>query len=122
MIGRVFHELKLIEQWGSGIGRVISACQQAGLPQPVWEELGTRFRVTMRMQQVSVPLIDAIEDPICVVLSLRDGLRSSEIAEEIGLTTRATRNRLKKLVEQGLVVRIGTGPTDPKSKYFIAVI
>lgn len=122
VIGRVFHELKLIEQWGSGIGRMLSACQQAGLPEPVWEELGTRFRVTIRIQQATVPIIDSVDDPICDVLSLKNGLRSSEIADEIGLTTRATRNRLKKLVELGLVVRIGTGPTDPKSKYFIAVI
>ena len=122
VIGRVFHELKLIEQWGSGIGRMLSACQQARLSAPVWEEVGTRFRVTMRTQEAFVPIVDAIDDPICDVLSLKNGLRSSEIAEAIGLTTRATRNRLKKLVEQGLVVRVGTGPTDPKSKYFIAVI
>ena len=121
VIGRIFRELKLIEQWGSGVGRMITACQRARLPEPVWQELGTRFRVTMRMQQELPRLVDAIDDPICDVLSVRDGLRSSEIAEEIGLTTRATRNRLKKLVEQGLVVRIGTGPTDPKSKYFIVV-
>ena len=122
VIGRVFHKLKLIEQWGSGIGRMLAACQGAGLPTPVWEEIGTRFRVTMRIQQASVPTIDSLADPICDILSEGEGLRSSEIAEAIGLTTRATRNRLKKLVEQGLVVRIGTGPTDPKSKYFIAVI
>lgn len=122
VIGRVFHELKLIEQWGSGIGRMLSACQQARLPTPVWEEVGTRFRVTMRTQKAYEPTFGSLDDPICDVLSLKNGLRSSEVAEAIGLTTRATRNRLKKLVEQGLVVRIGTGPTDPKSKYFIAVI
>ena len=122
VIGRVFHELKLIEQWGSGIGRMLSACQQAGLSDPVWEEIGTRFRVTMRMQQRSAATFVSNDDPICDILSEREGLRSSEIAEAIGLTTRATRNRLKKLVEHGLIVRIGTGPTDPKSKYFIAEI
>lgn len=122
VIGRVFHELKLIEQWGSGIGRMITACQQAGLPNPTWEELGTRFRVTMRKQPDATPTIDTVDDPICDVLSLRDGLRTSEIAESIGLTNRATRIRLKKLVEQGLVVRVGTGATDPHSKYYIAAI
>ena len=122
VIGRVFHELKLIEQWGSGIGRMIDACQQAGLPNPVWQELGTRFRVTMRKQPDATPTSNTVDDPICDVLSVRDGLRTSEIAESIGLTNRATRIRLKKLVELGLVVRIGTGSTDPHSKYYIAAI
>ena len=122
VIGRVFHELKLIEQWGSGIGRMITACQQAGLPVPVWQELGTRFRVTMRKQLDVKPTSATVKDPICDVLSVREGLRTSEIAESIGLTNRATRIRLKKLVEQGLVVRVGTGSTDPHSKYYSAAI
>ncbi len=121
VIGRVFHERKLIEQWGSGIGRMISACQQAGLPEPVWEELGTRFRVTIPSGQTQKTTSVTINDPICDVLSERDGLSTSEIAEEIGLSTRATINRLNKLVKQGLVVRIGSGRTDPNSRYFIAV-
>ena len=105
VIGRIFHELKLIEQWGSGIGRMIHACQQAGIPNPVWQELGTRFRVTMHMQDAFAPTIDTVDDPIYGILSVRDGLRTSDIADASGLSLRATRIRLKKLVEQGLVVR-----------------
>jgi len=43
VIGRVFKELGLIEQWGSGIGRMRSACREAGLPEPHFEELGRHF-------------------------------------------------------------------------------
>lgn len=48
VIGRVFHELRLVEQWGSGVQRMLSACREAELPAPVWEEIGNRLRVTMR--------------------------------------------------------------------------
>jgi len=41
VIGRVFHALGLIEQWGSGIQRMASACRDAGLAVPVFEELAT---------------------------------------------------------------------------------
>ncbi len=122
VIGRVFYELKLIEQWGSGIGRMISACEQAGLPEPIWQELGTRFRVTMSMEQDSTPTRDTTDDPIYSVLSVRDGLRTSEIADASGLSVRATRFRLKKLVELGLVVRTGTSSTDPQAKYYVAAV
>jgi predicted HTH transcriptional regulator len=47
VIGRVFHALGLIEQWGSGIQRMSAACRDAGLAAPVFEELATRFRVTI---------------------------------------------------------------------------
>jgi ATP-dependent DNA helicase RecG len=46
VIARVFHELKLMEQWGSGYKRIIEACQAEGYPEPKWEELGTFIRVT----------------------------------------------------------------------------
>ena len=45
---------------------------------------------------------------------------TSEIAKEIELTSRATRTRLARLVERGLVREIGSGPQDPKRRYFRA--
>lgn len=38
VIGRVFQELGLVEQWGSGAQRMIAACKDSGLASPVWEE------------------------------------------------------------------------------------
>ena len=35
VLGRVFRELGLVEQWGSGAQRMIAACREAGLPAPV---------------------------------------------------------------------------------------
>ncbi|MGH7821861.1 MAG: ATP-binding protein, partial [Candidatus Binatia bacterium] len=52
VIGRVFHALGLIEQWGSGIQRMTAACRDAGLALPVFEEIATRFRVTLSTERV----------------------------------------------------------------------
>src|SRR5439155_21567804 len=52
VIGRVFHALGLIEQWGSGIQRMSAACHDAALAAPVFEELATRFRVTIATARV----------------------------------------------------------------------
>lgn len=54
-IGRVFYELGLIEQWGSGIPRMTNACVQAGLPEPVFEEIGSGFGVTFNRQAAAEP-------------------------------------------------------------------
>ncbi len=46
VIARVFYELKLMEQWGSGYKRIMEACRAEGYPDPKWEELGMYIRVT----------------------------------------------------------------------------
>ena len=46
VIARVFRELNLIEEWGSGYQRITTACQEGGYPQPEWEEFGVALRVT----------------------------------------------------------------------------
>ena len=118
VLGRVFHALGLVEQWGSGIQRMITACREAGLAAPVFEELATRFRVTLLTARVGRPVLDQTDRAILARLAGGKGRLTSEIAEAIDLTSRATRTRLVKLVGRGLVREIGTGPQDPKRRYY----
>jgi ATP-dependent DNA helicase RecG len=120
VIGRVFHALGLIEQWGSGIQRMTAACRAAGLASPVFEELATRFRVTIPTTQVGPAVVDETDQAILESLGGGRGLATSEIAAAIGLSPRATRTRLARLVGRGLVREIGTGPQDPRRRYFLA--
>jgi ATP-dependent DNA helicase RecG len=120
VIGRVFHALGLIEQWGSGIQRMTAVCHEAGLAAPVFEELGMRFRVTITMARVGPSLLDETDRAILASLSGGKGHATSAIAKSIGLTPRATRTRLARLVGNGLLREIGTGPQDPKRRYFLA--
>jgi len=120
VIGRTFKELGLIEEWGSGIGRMIDECSQMGLPQPVFEEPGIRFRVTIATvpnEQVN------LSNPDLRVLSLlreRGALGTKALAKALGQTTRALRSRLRSLEERGFVVAIGKGPRDPKRVYAVS--
>lgn len=118
VIGRVFHELGLIEQWGSGIQRMTAACLEAGLAPPALEEIGTRFRVTIHTARTSVQSVDKTDQAILDALAEGKGLSTQEIATTIELSARATRTRLSKLVERGMVREVGTGPNDPKRRYF----
>lgn len=120
VIGRAFHALGLIEQWGSGVQRMTTACRAAGLAAPVFEELATRFRVTIRTTQVGPTAVDETDQAILDRLGEGQGLATSEIAAAIGRSPRATRTRLARLVGRGLVREIGTGPQDPKRRYFRA--
>ena len=118
VIGRVFHELGLIEQWGSGIQRMTAACRDAGMVPPALAEIGNRFRLTLFVARADSPAIDPLDQAILDVLTGPNGKSTQEIATVIERTPRATRTRLMKLVEHGLVLEIGSGPQDPQRRYF----
>lgn len=120
VIGRVFHALGLIEQWGSGIQRMTAACREAGLAAPVFAELATRFRVTIATTRIGPTVLDETDQAILESLSSGQGLATSEIAKAIDLSPRATRTRLARLVDRRLLTEIGTGPQDPKRRYFLS--
>jgi ATP-dependent DNA helicase RecG len=92
----------------------------AGLGSPVFEELATRFRVTIATTRVGPTLVEETDQAILEALGGSEGLATSEVAATIGMSPRATRTRLARLVDRGLVREIGTGPQDPRRRYFLA--
>jgi len=120
VIARVFRELGLVEHWGSGVPRVIAACRDAGLPTPLWEEIGLRFRATLPAVPAAEPQLDAIDRGLLRALEGGEGRRTRDLAASVGLTTRATRTRLARLVERGLVHDVGLGRNDPR-RHYVAV-
>jgi len=120
VIGRVFQEFHLIEQWGSGIQRMTSACQEAGLAAPKLEEIGLHFRVTISSARVARATTDETDQRILDLLGDGEARSTAAVARHLGLSPRATLTRLKSMTERGLLVEIGTGPHDPKRQYALA--
>ncbi len=121
VIGRTFHELGLIEQWGSGIQRMTKASEDLGLPPPELEEFGTCFRLTLR----STPSVHRSKPSGTagrILQLLADGKSQStaSVSATLEVTSRTVRTHLKRLVEAGHVIEIGKGPTDPKRVYRLA--
>jgi ATP-dependent DNA helicase RecG len=121
VIGRVFQELGLIEQWGSGIQRMTAACRESGLGSPKFEEIGTHFRVTMSTLRMHPSQHDAREEQIHAALAASGSaeLSTSEIAETLGVSPRATRTRLASWVERGTIAEIGSSRNDPRRRYHL---
>ncbi len=119
VIGRVFHALGLIEQWGSGVQRMVGACADAGLKPPVFEEIGTHFRVTLWSGRQEEVRLDDIDQAIVNELEASDGLSTKELSERIARSPRATRSHLARLVERSIVVDVGSGPNDPRRRYYL---
>jgi predicted HTH transcriptional regulator len=119
VIGRVFRELGLIEQWGSGIGRMIATCTERGLKPPRFEELGTNFRATLYGERVVAPAIPEWHRQLVAYLIREGEIATKEAADLWTTSDRTARARLRKLVEEGVLVEVGTGPKDPHKKYVL---
>ncbi len=119
VIGQVFKHLGLIEQWGSGVTRIIEKCTDFGFESPFFEEIGTHFRVTIFTESVREPTLNNADREIIEALHQSTGLSTKDIAAKIGKSTRMTRYRLVQLVQLGLVIEIGKGPNDPGKKYYL---
>jgi predicted HTH transcriptional regulator len=117
VMGRVFHELGLIEQWGSGIQRLTEACMQAGLPSPLLEEIGSGFRVTFLRGGDVHPKLDDLDQAILDFVGRSPSASMSQIAQQIQRTSRTARTRVNHLVELGLLAAIGSNSRDPRRTF-----
>jgi len=79
------------------------ACRDAGLPEPVPEEVGSGFRVTFGLIPVQKASLDPLDQKILDLLKDSSGRSTSQVADGMERSTRATRVRLKRLVELGLI-------------------
>lgn len=119
VIGRVFRELGLIEQWGSGLGRIAGSCREAGLANPRFEELGTNFRVTLFGGRVKVPARPEWQSALLTHLAKEGRITTQEAARLWKISARNARGRLLAMVKTGLLAEIGRGPTDPYRAYVL---
>ena len=103
---------------GSGVQRMMAACEEAGCPHPVFEELGGRFRVTLGVSAPSA-VADDVDARLLDALRAQDGLSTQQLAAAIERTPRTTRTRLKRLVERGQVREVGSGANDPRRRYYL---
>jgi predicted HTH transcriptional regulator len=46
-IAEAFHYMHIVEAWGTGLPRIINRCKEYGLPDPLFEEFGDGFKVTI---------------------------------------------------------------------------
>lgn len=116
-IAEVFAQMGIIESWGTGIQRMIDGCIEAGIPEPVFEELGDSFRVTIyRNEDMKDTLKGAFvdhngnntRDIILIGLRKKD-LTRKEIEELTKLSKSGSRYLLNQLIEEKLVYTVGRG-------------
>jgi predicted HTH transcriptional regulator len=140
VIARVFRELDLIEQWGSGVRRMFREAEALGLPQPEIIEVGMRVRFIVYMAnplvlppetgpgrdqvgtQLPTQLPTQSDDSVQrLLLVLKDGDKSSgALRSVLGIKHRPTfrDNYLRPALDAELIeMTIPEKPSSSKQKY-----
>ena len=120
VIARVFRELRMMEEWGTGYKRISQVCQEGRYPLPRWEEMGTSVRVTLYPCAIEKIFSKKNEDNILSlrqeeILSLlrkKPKITAKEIHDRLkeDISERALRGDLLKLKNLELVKTMGKGP------------
>lgn len=117
VIARVFRELHLTEQWGSGLRRIMETCKAQGLKSPLIEELNNQFRLTLYSEQIREIAVRPWGKKLLEYLKKGNTVSAKSAMKLWKVSARTTRVRLKQLQEEGVIVRIGTSESDPNASY-----
>jgi ATP-dependent DNA helicase RecG len=113
LIADAFFLIKYIEQFGTGIRRMIDDCRAAGLPEPEFESYGDSFRTVFRK---TIPVEERFagvglnERQMKALRYVTDKGRMTlaEYAELVQAPKRTLQRDLQELVQKGLLVKHGT--------------
>ena len=131
ILAKIFKELRLIEQWGTGLNRIIESCKEQGLNPPKIEEKNDFFDIELYRPKQESPLI-SIDNPSDTVgipseyrripsdcndqertvieYILKQGsIKSKQVENLLNIKESRTRELLRIMVDKSLVVKEGKG-------------
>jgi ATP-dependent DNA helicase RecG len=134
VIARFFKELRFIEEWGTGIRRIITLCKSAGLREPDFIETGMHFKVVLYkhgselvaessglvaessgLDKYSYSKLTHNEKAIINYLQSSKSITNKEGMQATGLSPAGVRKIISALQKKGLIDAIGEG----RSRYYV---
>jgi ATP-dependent DNA helicase RecG len=110
-VGGIFYDMGLIEQWGSGIDKMRTACQKVGIPEPKFEE-HQGLRVIFRKDIYTEEYLQKIglnERQIKAVMYVKQkgGVTNREYREMFNIKNRMALIDLSDLCNKRILTRVG---------------
>ena len=124
VIARVFHQMGLIEKYGSGFQKIFDGIEVRGLPDPELLDTGSFFKITFRLKEpIEEKLkeldLDEDQEKLIQYIQEKGNISTSRGADLIGKTDETARKKLKKLAEFNLLKAKAKSETDPTRVYVI---
>ena len=116
VIAEIFNKMDLIEQWGTGIQRIINRAKEYGLPKPEFMEIGETFRVNLyRKKADKKPIKVNRENLIMAYIKENGSISNMEARQILNLAESTTKRFLKNMVNEGLLLEKG----ERKSRIYV---
>ncbi len=114
LIARAFFLIKYIEQFGTGTGRMITDCREAGVPEPEFESRASAFRIIFRLATPPSGRFERMglnEQQLRVMQHIFKGgqVRVGDLTKVFTLPKRTLQRALQELTKKGLLIKHGTG-------------
>lgn len=112
-IAEMFHYTGLIESWGTGTMKMITECKNAGLPEPIFEEINGGISVVFSKDIYTQEYLDknnVNERQVSAINYLKEhkDLTNAKYQELTKAPKRTVSRDLSELVEKAILERIGT--------------
>lgn len=102
---RIFRQLGLMEELGTGIARINLLYSKKGLRKPACQEQGRFFRITLPQEKIVTGPVDAVYN----LLYTEGEMAASNLASHLGVHHNTILKYLKKLASEGKIQKRGTG-------------
>ncbi len=113
IIGRIFAITHISEGWGRGITGLIKECKEHGLKEPLFEEWGDDFKVTLYRKPIFTEVPISTEELAGAILDVYNVFASypnaslTDIAEMLSISRSTVKRYVAELKEKGRLVRVG---------------
>jgi ATP-dependent DNA helicase RecG len=112
-IAGVFFKAGYIESWGRGINNIITACTEAGLPEPVIEEDQGGIRITFlkdifNEEQLKEYGLEKRQIEALLYIKENGSITNARYQELFEVSKRTVSNDLQLLIKNGLINKVGT--------------
>ena len=112
LLAQVFYYTQLVEKWGTGTFRMIRMCREQGLPEPEFEDAGSRFEITFAKDPYTKERLLRMglsERQIQAILWVKEkgSITNTEYQERVGVAKRTATRDLSDLVDRGVFEQVG---------------
>lgn len=92
LIAQIFYDMGMIEQYGSGTGRVMNACKEANLPAPEFGNYSGGFRILFKLGKPATPHVTP--NLIKIIKVCEGDMSRTELQKKLGLKGRMNFKRV----------------------------